>query len=191
MIVLIACVGKNYELGKDNKLIFNLGDDKAFFLRKTLFKSVLMGRKTYESIGHGLEGRINYVVTSRNDIHDPEIQIIPDVADFLETYRALEYTAHAPHDIFVIGGASVYKQALPYADVIYLTEVDADAEADTYFPEFDKSQYRREVLAWGGEMGIKFEIVKYERRKISEVIGNIHEEDKLVDFDHIKGGEDE
>lgn len=155
MIALIACVGKNNELGKDNKLIFNLGDDKAFFLRKTLFKNVLMGRKTYESIGHALEGRTNLVATHEH-IDDPEVFRVYDVGEFLK---------YAPYDIFVIGGASVYKQALPYADVIYLTEVDAEAEADTFFPEFDKSLYERKVLAWGGEMGIKFEIVKYERQR--------------------------
>ena len=151
MISIIACVGKNNELGKDNKLCFNIKEDMEFFKRMTRGKIVLMGRKTYESIGHPLKGRINCVLTSRPSELEGNVLACVDIDAFLENCR---------DDVFVIGGASVYVQALPYAKMIYLTEVEAVAEADAFFPEFDKSLFDRRVL----KTGDKFEIVKYTRR---------------------------
>lgn len=151
MISLIACIGKNRELGKDNKLCFHIKEDMAFFKRKTRDNIVLMGRKTYESIGHPLKDRLNYVATREPDSLTGNAIPCVNVAAFLENCR---------DDIFVIGGASIYAQALPYADVIYLTEVDAGADADAFFPEFDKALYKRKVL----KTGDNFEIVEYRRK---------------------------
>lgn len=152
MISLIACVGKNNELGKDNKLCFRIKEDTNFFKRKTKDKIVLMGRKTYESIGHPLKNRINCVATRYPASLPGNAIPCVNVSTFLENCR---------DDIFVIGGASIYAQALPHADVIYLTEVDADADADAFFPEFDKALYKRKVL----KTGDNFEIVEYRRKK--------------------------
>lgn len=153
MISLIACVGKNGELGKGNQLCFHIEEDMAFFKRKTRNKVVLMGRRTYESIGGPLKNRINCVAT-RDPVSLPG-NAIPcvSVPTFLENYR---------DDIFVIGGASIYAQALPHADVIYLTEVDESADADAFFPKFDKSLYRRKVL----KTGENFKIVEYRRKNV-------------------------
>lgn len=153
MISLIACVGKNNELGKDNELCFHIKEDMAFFKRKTRNHIVLMGRKTYESIGHPLKDRTNCVATRDPDSLPENTIPCVSVSTFLENCR---------DDIFVIGGASIYAQALPHADVIYLTEVDVDADADAFFPEFDKSLYKRKVL----KMGDNFKIVEYRRKNV-------------------------
>ena len=151
MISLIACIGKNNELGKCNQLCFHIKEDMAFFKRKTRNKVVLMGRKTYESIGSPLKNRINCVLTSHPDSLNGNVLGCVNLDTFLANCR---------DDVFIIGGASVYTQALPYADVIYLTEVDETADADAFFPEFDKALYRRKVL----KKGDKFEIVEYRRK---------------------------
>lgn len=155
MISIIACVGKNNELGKDNELCFHIKEDMDFFKRKTRDKTVLMGRKTYESIGHPLPYRVNYVVT-RGEREIAGVVICTDLNLFLQNTK---------EEVFVIGGASIYKQALPYTDVIYLTEVDAEADADAFFPEFDKTLFKRKVLRGGEEDGVKFKMVKYTRKE--------------------------
>lgn len=152
MISIIACIGQNNELGRDNKLCFHIKEDMDFFRRKTSGKSVLMGRKTYESIGSPLKNRINYVLTSKPDSLDGNVIACLNLDAFLKNYK---------EDVFVIGGASVYAQSLPYADVIYLTEVKDTAQADAFFPDFDKTLYTRKVL----KATDYFDIVKYKRRR--------------------------
>lgn len=134
-ISLIACIGKNRELGKGNKLIFDIPEDMKFFREKTRGHTVIMGRKTYESIGHPLPNRTNIVVT-----HNPELVKSTDVktADSIE--QALEVAKATENDeVFVIGGEQTYRISLPFADKLYLTLVDAqDSEADAYFPDYSE-----------------------------------------------------
>lgn len=155
MISLIACVGRNNELGKDNKLCFHIKEDMDFFRRTTMGQVVLMGRNTYESIGRPLKGRTNCVLAHRPEELDGRVLGCSNIHDFL---------TNCSNDIFVIGGASVYRQALPYADVIYLTEVEDTADADTFFPEFDKSLYDRIII----KKGKNFEIVEYRRKDVRD-----------------------
>lgn len=126
MIKMIACVGKNGELGKDNQLLFHIKEDMAFFKLITMGQMVVMGRRTWESLPKRLEGRCNAVVSHH-----------PTSADV--TISNLEAFLSVRPDCFIIGGGTLYAQALPYAEIIYLTEVDEGAEADTFFPEFDRS----------------------------------------------------
>ena len=115
-----------------------------------------MGRKTFNSIGYILPNRINVVIShSKFGLEDGLIWE-NDIKHFVDNlYPEEEY--------FVIGGASIYEQFLPYADTIYLTEVDAEAEADAYFPKFDKSQYKARLLKEGEEEGIKYKMMEYKR----------------------------
>lgn len=151
MISLIACIGQNNELGKGNELCFHIKEDMEFFKKMTSGNAVLMGRKTYESIGSPLKNRINYVLTSNPDKLEGDVLACTNLDSFLKNHKK---------DVFVIGGASVYAQSLPYADVIYLTEVKDTAQADAFFPDFDKALYAREVL----KITDYFDIVKYKRR---------------------------
>ena len=136
MISLIAAVGKNNELGLDNHLIFNIPGDLKFFRNTTLGKTVIMGRKTYESIGKPLPKRINIVVS--NSLKETDgITIINSFEEVLEKYLNSE------EEVFIIGGESLYNYFINYAQNIYLTKVYANAVADKYFPSFDENNYNQ------------------------------------------------
>ena len=158
MFSLIACIGKNRELGAGGKLCFRLKEDMRFFKETTLGHKILMGRKTWETLpAGGLPGRENIVV-SRNEVPGAN-WVVNDLKWFLEENAKLK------EEIFVIGGGMVYFEALPYAQNLYLTEVDEGYEgADAWFPEFDKSAYDREVIKKGVENGVAYTIVKYTKK---------------------------
>lgn len=153
-IKIIAAVGKNNELGKNGDLIWHFKEDMQFFKKTTTGSTVIMGRKTFESLPKALPNRRNVVISSNKNYKADGAEVVDSVQS------ALNVTDK--DSVFIIGGASVYKTFLPYADVIYLTEIEAECpDADTYFPEFDKSNYSREVLSTTSENGIDFSFVKY------------------------------
>lgn len=159
---IIAAIGKNRELGKDGQLIWHLSGDLKFFKKTTMGHPILMGRKTFESLPGLLPGRKHYVASKKEGISPSGERIIhvSDLKQFINRHNA------SPEEIFVIGGAKVYEQLLPYADKLYLTEIEAeDVKADTYFPDFDKSNYRKEILGQGEENGLKYAIVCYKLKK--------------------------
>ncbi|MDO4741994.1 MAG: dihydrofolate reductase [Candidatus Saccharibacteria bacterium] len=157
MFSLIAAIGKNYELGKDNKLVFHIKEDMKFFREKTSGHPVLMGRKTFESIGRPLPNRQNYVVTRNPELLPDGVEPVSNLKDFLEKNATLDL------EIFVIGGASIYAEALPYAKNLYLTEIDAKVPADAFFPTFDKTKYNRKLIKKGSSDDLTFDIVCYEK----------------------------
>ena len=113
-----------------------------------------MGRKTWESLPGKLKNRTNIVI-SRHNVEGPD-ELVADIPTFINTYKDTN------EEIFIIGGGSIYKEFLPYASNLYLTEVEASApDADTFFPDFDKSKYSREIIKKGSENGINFSFVKY------------------------------
>lgn len=140
MIVLIAAIGPNREIGLHNQLIYHSKEDMEFFKECTKGGRVIMGSNTLKSIGHPLPKRANYIVT-----HHPEnlpagtIPVV-DLAGFLEKVSKDEEI------YYVIGGASVYAQALEYAERIYLTEFDEAREADAFFPEFNPAFYNKKKI---------------------------------------------
>lgn len=162
MFSLIAAVGKNGELGKDGELVFRLPGDMKYFREVTRGHKVLMGRKTWESLPKKLPGRVNIVLSRRMDEvkrgeAGPDL-IIGDLEEFAERHKDSE------EEIFVIGGGMVYRGMLKYAKKLYLTEVLAEAEADVFFPEFEKEKWRRKVINEGEDDGIKYAFVVYERK---------------------------
>ena len=156
MISLIAAIGKNRELGKGNSLIFHIKEDMRFFKETTMGHPILMGRKTFESIGRPLPGRTNFVVTRHPDELPDNVEPVRDLKQFLESWQdSLE-------ELFVIGGGMVYFESLPYAKNLYLTEVDATApDADSFFPQFDKTKYSQKLIKKGSENGLDFTIIQY------------------------------
>ena len=153
---MIAAIGKNNELGKNNDLIWHLDGDLPFFKKVTMGKPVIMGRNTYLSLPKALPGRQNIVLTF------PPLFEAPGVTAVLTPEEALALVQDAD-EAFIIGGASVYKLFLPMADRLYLTEAEAeDDTADVYFPEFDKSEWTRTVIDEGGT-DIPYVHVLYER----------------------------
>lgn len=132
-ISLIAAIGKNRELGKGNELIFQIPEDMKHFRETTRGHVVVMGRKTYESIGHPLPNRTNIIVTRSADLSVSDGVIIKNsIEDALEFAKSIE-----KEEIFVIGGAQIYQLAMPYANKLYLTLVEAHVpDADAYFPDY-------------------------------------------------------
>lgn len=134
LISLIAAIGKNRELGRGNKLLFEISEDMRFFREKTRGHSVIMGRKTYESIGKPLPNRTNIIVTQNSEFRTqyPAVKIVHSFEEAIELAKTMER-----EEIFVIGGAQIYSLAMPFADRLYLTLVDAEvADADAFFPEY-------------------------------------------------------
>lgn len=123
-ISMIAAIGANNELGKGNKLVHNIPEDMRRFVSLTKGKTVVMGRKTYESIGKPLKGRTNIILSKNPDLKIEGCTVMNSVEDIL----ALE------SDLFIIGGAQVYKEFLSHADRLYMTFIAKGYDADAYFP---------------------------------------------------------
>lgn len=130
-ISIIAATGKKNELGKGNQLLWHLPDDLKHFKELTTGHTIVMGRKTFESIGKPLPNRRNIVITRDMNF----------TADGIEVIHSLQEIQNRDEEIFIIGGGEIYAQALPFADKLYLTEVDASLDADTFFPQFKKNEW--------------------------------------------------
>ena len=156
-LAMIACVSKDGGLGKGNDLLWRFSEDQKFFRETTMGYPVIMGSKTYRSIGRVLPGREN-VVLSRSQ---PEGEGVIWVRNREELD---EYIQKDTQLKFIIGGASLYEQFLPEADIIYLTEVDSVKSADAYFPKFDHNNYAAEVLASGEVDGVSYAMKVYRKK---------------------------
>ena len=161
MLSLIAAVARNGVIGKDNQLLWHLPGDMRYFRETTRGKPVIMGRKTWESLPEAfcpLPGR-NNIVVSRNAAYQAEGAT---VASSLEEAIA---QAGNVEQINIIGGADIFRLALPMADVLDMTEIDASFDADTFFPEFlpeDWQETSRKTQQ--SESGPTFSFVEYRRR---------------------------
>ena len=154
---IIAAIGQNNELGINNQLIWHLKKDMKFFKETTINHKIVMGRKTFESLPKLLVNREHIILTKQN-INLPNVKIFHDISSFLKVYENLD------EEIFNIGGQSIYKELLEYADKLYLTEIEATSKADAYFPIFDKNDFEKEILSENEEDGIKYKHVLYKRR---------------------------
>lgn len=157
---LIAAIGKNRELGYQNKLLFNIPKDMANFKQMTVGHVVIMGRKTFESIGRALPNRTNIVVT-----RDDKFEVPSGVIKVSSVEKALdEAKEYEENETFVIGGAQIYEQFLPFADKLYLTVVDKEVkDADAFFPEYNKDFKRIISSRTDSDNGHKFTFIELER----------------------------
>jgi dihydrofolate reductase len=159
-IALVVAMARNRVIGRGNALPWRLPADLAYFKRVTLGRPVVMGRRTYESIGRPLPGRKNIVV-SRNP------QFLAPGCTVVHTLDAAWDAAAGADEACVIGGTTLFEETLPIAEVIHLTEVEAEVEGDTFFPEFDRSEWREtEVERHGADEhhAYAFRIVRLERK---------------------------
>ena len=161
IISLVVAVAKNRAIGKDNHLLCHLPEDMRHFREVTLGKPVIMGRKTWESLPEAfrpLPGRHNIVV-SRNAIYQAEGAT---VATSLE--EALAQAGNADQ-VSIIGGADIFRLALPIADILDMTEIEADFDADTFFPEFRQEDWQEiSRKTQQSQSGLTFSFVEYRRR---------------------------
>lgn len=139
----VAAIGRNRGLGFGNKLSWDLPDDMKRFRDITRGHTVIMGRKTYESMGRTLPERQNIIVTRNQDFKVPGGVVVDSIEEAIKIAGGTAGSATGnAGEIFVIGGGEIYKLALPYLDKMYLTLVDAELPADAYFPEFDEGEWQ-------------------------------------------------
>ena len=158
---LIAAIGKNKELGLDNHLLWHIPEDLAFYKKMTYGKNVIVGRNTLFSMpSKAFEGRVAYVLSP------DDLDVSFDVNSFDSIDRLLEYIKDSEGEFMVIGGASIYKQFLPYVDTMYLTEVDEYFNADTFFPEIDLNDWEVELLGEYSYNELNYTRNKYVRKRV-------------------------
>ncbi|RMF17881.1 MAG: dihydrofolate reductase [Gammaproteobacteria bacterium] len=139
-IAMIAAMAQNRVIGRNNKLPWYLPEDLKYFKRITMGKPMIMGRKTFESIGKPLPGRATFVVTRNPDWTAEGVTVVPDLRAALRKAEAWAECA-AVDEVIVAGGGQIYTEALPHADRLYLTQVHADVAGDAWFPAFDESEW--------------------------------------------------
>ena len=156
MISIIAAIGKNNELGLNNDLIWHLPNDLKFFKEKTLNQNIVMGYNTFVSLGRVLPSRKHIVLSFE------KVRLPLEVIQFNNLEDLNNYIKDK--DVFIIGGASMYKQFIDKADRLYLTEIDDTHKADVYFPNFDKSLFDKKTLGTNSDNGINYTFTLYERK---------------------------
>ena len=142
---LIVAVDKNWAIGRGNKLLVSIPADMKFFREHTMYKTVVMGRKTLESFpgGKPLKDRTNIVITSDRNYSPPEsVVVVHDLRELDE-----ELLKYDTKDVYVIGGESIYRQLLKKCDTAYITKIDYAYDADTFFPNLDDKKREWEIAA--------------------------------------------
>jgi len=157
-IILVAAVGENGEMGQNNELLWHLPGDLPRFKEITLGSPIIMGRKTYESIGRALPGRLNIVLTENSDWQAQGVVVASSLDHSLDIAKQ-EKTSKA----FVIGGGQIYKLFLAYATSMEITEVYDAPVADTYFPNFSVADFREVARIHNHDNDPKFDYVTYQK----------------------------
>jgi dihydrofolate reductase len=160
LVSIIAAMDRNRLIGNNNQLPWHLPADLAHFKRVTMGKPVIMGRKTFESIGRPLPGRINIVLTRSDDFQPEGVVVVPGLE------QALDHAAGAD-EVMIIGGSSLYELALPLVDRLYLTFIDNSYQGDAWFPDFDLAQWQviaSEEHCADGKNTSDYRFVTYQRK---------------------------
>jgi dihydrofolate reductase len=163
LISIIVAVSENGVIGKDNQLLWRLPDDLKRFKQLTLNHPMIMGRKTFESIGKPLPGRTSIVITSQKEFSADGVVVAHSLEEALEKARSTEAL-----EAFIIGGGEIYKQALPLTDRLYVTEVKTIIDGDTFFemPEPAAWKESERIVHEADDRHIyKFEFVNYIKQK--------------------------
>ena len=137
-VAMIVAMAENRVIGRENELPWYLPEDLKYFKSVTMGKPIIMGRKTFESIGRPLPGRENIVVTRKSDYKADGVRVVSSASDAIKLAKLLACDSEAK-EIMGIGGAQLYAEMLPTIDKLYLTQVHACVEGDAFFPEFDLS----------------------------------------------------
>lgn len=165
-IALIVALAQNRVIGRNNQLPWYLPNDLKYFKRVTMGKPVIMGRKTFESIGKPLPGRTNIVVSRQADYRLPDGVRLANSLDQALDIAAADALVNSVDEIMVIGGAELYNMALPRVNRLYMTQVHADIEGDAYFPDWQPQLWRevaRESFAAEGPNPYDYSFVVLER----------------------------
>jgi dihydrofolate reductase len=162
MISFIVAMDERKAIGKNNNLPWHLPEDLKFFKRITMGHPIAMGRKTHESIGRPLPGRENIVITRNPDFQSEGCTVFHSVADFVA------YCRQSEEEIFVIGGAEIFKETFESADRLYITHIYHGFAGDTFFPEFEETKWELKSRTKGikdEKNPYEYEFCLYERKK--------------------------
>ncbi len=158
-ITLVVAMGRQNQIGLNGTMPWHLSDDLKNFKKLTTGHAVIMGRKTFDSIGKALPNRLNFVVTSKpGNVSAYEVCLVGSLD------KAVKKAALTGKEIFIIGGASIYRQGLDIATKLIITHVDYRGDADTFFPDIDLSQWYpvcKKVFAKNKKNDYDFEVVTY------------------------------
>ena len=160
----IVAASANDVIGTNNGLPWKIPEDTKFFRDKTKGKALIMGRKTFASVGHPLPHRLNVVVTRQKDfkVSSPDVVIQPDLKSAIEYCR--KQVAKYGEEIFIIGGGEIYKESMPLVDVIYLTRVHQEFSGDVKYPKIDPSQFEL-IEQRDRQEPVPFSFLTYARRR--------------------------
>ena len=163
MISIIVAIARDNAIGRKNSLLWHISEDLKYFKKVTLGHPVIMGRKTFESIGRPLPGRKNIVVSKSGNICNPSVETAEDLEELLKSLRRKR-----KEEYFVIGGASIYAKAMQYAHRLYVTKIYAKADdADAFFPQIDEKLWEtleESPVLHDEENNIDFQFIVYGRK---------------------------
>ena len=156
MVSIIVAYSKNRVIGNKGKIPWKIKGEQLWFKELTLNHTVIMGRKTYESIGKPLENRLNIIVSSTLFFDEENLKTARSLNEAISLANSEE--------VFIIGGQQLYEEAITIADTLYITEIDIEVEGDTYFPEFNENNYVKTLIKEvDGE--IRYRYIKYKKCK--------------------------
>lgn len=164
-LAVIVAAARNGVIGRNNALPWHLPEDLRYFKQVTMGKPIVMGRKTYESIGRPLPGRTNIVLTSRTDFAPEGVRVVHSLDEALALAEDIALIEGCD-ELMVIGGAQIYEAAVPRASRLYFTEVHADVEGDAYLVGVDRSEWQevsRQDFSAAGPNPYDYSFVVYER----------------------------
>ncbi len=157
-ITMIAAIGKNLELGRNNELIWRFKEDMKFFKNMTMGKPIIMGYNTFKSLPGLLPGRKHIVLTTKDINLGEEVEIVHSIDELLD--KIIEYP-----EVMIIGGASIYSQMIEYSNKMYLTEIEAESkDADVFFPKFNQDDWDKEIISEIEESQTKYKHLVYKRK---------------------------
>lgn len=163
MLSIIVAKAKNNTIGKNNKLLWQLSDDLKRFEELTTGHTIIMGRKTFESLGGVLPNR-KHIVFSQN----PDFKVNDENVEIVHSMLQIQQYIEDEEENFVIGGAMIYNLLMPYVSKMYVTEIDKEFDGDTFFTRIDSEKWKeisREVAPEDSKNNFKYEYVIYERNK--------------------------
>jgi dihydrofolate reductase len=168
-VTIIAAIGKNFVIGCEGQIPWHLPTDFAHFKRTTLGKPLIMGRKTYTSIGRPLPGRANIVVTRQADYAPQGVLVCHSLAEALERAQSIAVDDDA-NEVMVAGGAEIYREAMPLVDRLCITHVATSPAGDAVFPSIDPDRWeitQRHDIQRGERDSADFSVLTYRRRGLS------------------------
>lgn len=164
-VAMIVAQAQNRVIGRDNKLPWYLPGDLKYFKQATLGKPIVMGRKTFDSIGKPLPGRLNIVITRDQSYQPDGVKVVHSLQEAIELAES-QALIDGAEELMIIGGEQIYAQALPLAERLYITQVHADVEGDAHFPVFEPADWQelgREDFSAEGPNPYDYSFIVYQR----------------------------